>query len=119
MPHVRAVHRRLPVQAGCFTRVERAMREEMATADRLAAFSDGVIAVIMTIMVLETTGTDSEQKAVHRRTPAERREGGWDEEMLPRRLGELKGRTKSRWSRWSLFRLTILTQNARWSLFPE
>jgi uncharacterized membrane protein len=32
---------------------ERAIREEKMTADRLAAFSDGVFAVIVTIMVLE------------------------------------------------------------------
>jgi uncharacterized membrane protein len=34
------------------------MREEMATADRLAAFSDAVIAVIMTVMVLELRAPD-------------------------------------------------------------
>jgi uncharacterized membrane protein len=34
------------------------MREAMATAERLAAFSDAVIAVIMTIMVLELKAPD-------------------------------------------------------------
>jgi TMEM175 potassium channel family protein len=32
---------------------DRAMREEKITAERLTAFSDGVFAVIMTVMVLE------------------------------------------------------------------
>src|SRR5262245_46878684 len=34
------------------------MRDQVATADRLAAFSDAVIAVIMTIMVLELRAPD-------------------------------------------------------------
>jgi uncharacterized membrane protein len=37
---------------------ERAMREEKITADRLAAFSDAVFAVIVTIMVLELSAPD-------------------------------------------------------------
>ncbi|HEY7306316.1 MAG TPA: TMEM175 family protein [Bryobacteraceae bacterium] len=37
---------------------ERAMREERITADRLAAFSDAVFAVIVTIMVLELKAPD-------------------------------------------------------------
>jgi TMEM175 potassium channel family protein len=37
---------------------ERAMREEKITADRLAAFSDAVFAVIVTIMVLELKAPD-------------------------------------------------------------
>ena len=37
---------------------ERAMREEKITADRLAAFSDGVFAVIVTIMVLDFRAPD-------------------------------------------------------------
>ena len=35
-----------------------AMREEKATADRLAAFSDAVFAVIVTVMVLELKAPD-------------------------------------------------------------
>jgi hypothetical protein len=38
--------------------VERAMREEKETADRLAAYSDAVFAVIVTIMVLELKAPD-------------------------------------------------------------
>ena len=34
------------------------MREEKETADRLAAFSDAVLAVIVTIMVLELKAPD-------------------------------------------------------------
>ncbi len=34
------------------------MREEKITADRLAAFSDGVFAVIVTIMVLDFRAPD-------------------------------------------------------------
>jgi uncharacterized membrane protein len=34
------------------------MREEKITADRLAAFSDGVVAVILTIMVLDFRAPD-------------------------------------------------------------
>src|SRR5215467_1652157 len=37
---------------------ERAMREEKTTADRLAAYSDAVFAVIVTIMVLELKAPD-------------------------------------------------------------
>jgi uncharacterized membrane protein len=37
---------------------ERAMREEKVTADRLAAYSDAVFAVIVTIMVLELRAPD-------------------------------------------------------------
>src|SRR5262249_22089146 len=38
---------------------EHAMREEKATADRLAAYSDAVFAVIVTIMVLELKAPDA------------------------------------------------------------
>src|SRR5260370_1782136 len=37
---------------------ERAMREEKVTADRMAAYSDAVFAVIVTIMVLELKAPD-------------------------------------------------------------
>ena len=37
---------------------ELAMREERMTADRVAAFSDAVFAVIMTIMVLDLKAPD-------------------------------------------------------------
>ena len=37
---------------------ERAIREEKTTADRLAAFSDAVFAVIVTVMVLELRAPD-------------------------------------------------------------
>lgn len=41
-------------------RHERAARERIATADRLATFSDAVIAVIMTVTVLELRAPDRE-----------------------------------------------------------
>ena len=37
---------------------ERAMREEKTTVDRLAAFSDAVFAVIVTVMALELRAPD-------------------------------------------------------------
>jgi hypothetical protein len=37
---------------------ERAMREKMITADRLAAFSDEIFAVALTVMVLELKAPD-------------------------------------------------------------
>ncbi|MFL5010090.1 TMEM175 family protein [Rhizobium sp.] len=40
---------------------ERAMREERITADRMAAFSDAVFAVIVTIMVLELKAPDESE----------------------------------------------------------
>src|SRR3989449_5117947 len=42
----------------CAHSKERAMREEKITADRLAAYSDAVFAVIVTIMVLELKAPD-------------------------------------------------------------